>query len=391
MRIPLSAPDVKEEDIKAVSDVLRTSRLSLGPKLEEFEHAIAAYVGASDAVAVNSGTSALHLCLRALGVGEGDEVIIPSFAFIAVANAVRHERATPVFVDIESDTLNLDPSLIESAITPRTKAIIVVHTFGCPANVEAILEIAERHDLRVIEDACEAIGAEYSGRRVGTFGHAGIFSFYPNKQITTGEGGVVVTDNPEVSQFVRRVRNQGRSDPESWFQHSELGYNYRISEINCALGLAQLKRIEPILTQREAVARKYSQILCRRSEFKLPLMIVPCGKISWFVYVIRLGIQFTQLHRDWIVREMNLRGIGVGRYFAPIHLQPIYEGWATPGTLPVTEQIGSRAIALPFFNRIQSDQIEEVCTTLAELTDSAPHMEKKDTSRHKPRIQSAAG
>ena len=260
MRIPLSAPDVNEEDIQAVSDVLRTSRLSLGPKLEEFEHAIAAYVGASDAVAVNSGTSALHLSLRALGIGEGDEVIVPSFAFIAVANAVRHERATPIFVDIDPDTLNLDPGRIESAITPRTKAIIVVHTFGCPADLEAILEIARRHGLRVIEDACEAIGAEYDGRRVGTFGDAAIFSFYPNKQITTGEGGVVVTQNPEISRFVRKVRNQGRDDPESWFQHSELGYNYRISDINCALGVEQLKRIEPILTRRESIARQYTQI-----------------------------------------------------------------------------------------------------------------------------------
>ena len=391
MRIPLSAPDVNEEDIQAVSDVLRTSRLSLGPKLEEFEHAIAAYVGASDAVAVNSGTTALHLSLGALGIGEGDEVIVPSFAFIAVANAVRHEGATPIFVDIDPDTLNLDPSRIESAITLRTKAIIVVHTFGCPADLEVILEIARRRGLRVIEDACEAIGAEYNGRRVGTFGDAAIFSFYPNKQITTGEGGVVVTQNPEISRFVRKVRNQGRDDPESWFQHSELGYNYRISDINCALGLEQLKRVEPILMRRESIARQYTQIFDGRPEFVLPLLNVPFGRISWFVYVIRLGIQFTQMHRDWIVREMHSRGIGVGRYFAPIHLQPIYKGWATPGTLPVTEQIASRAIALPFFNRIQNDQIEEVCSTLTELSDFAGNMEKKNVNRHKLRTQSAGG
>ena len=391
MRIPLSAPDVNEEDIQAVSVVLRTSRLSLGPKLEEFEHSIAAYVGASDAVAVNSGTSALHLSLRALGIGKGDEVIVPSFAFIAVANAVRHEGATPIFIDIEPCTLNLDPSRIKSAITFRTKAIIVVHTFGCPANLEAILEIARRHYLRVIEDACEAIGAEYYGRRVGTFGDAGIFSFYPNKQITTGEGGVVVTQNPELSRFVRKVRNQGRGDPESWFQHSELGYNYRMSDINCALGIEQLKRIEPILMRREAIARQYAQILGGRPEFVLPLLDVPFGRISWFVYVIRLGIQFTQMHRDWIVREMHSRGIGVGRYFAPIHLQPIYKGWATPGTLPGTEQIASRTIALPFFNRIQTDQIEEVCSTLTELVDCASQMEKKNVNRRKLRTQSAGG
>ena len=391
MRIPLSAPDVNEEDIQAVSDVLRTSRLSLGPKLEEFEHAIAAYVGASDAVAVNSGTSALHLSLRALGIGEGDEVIVPSFAFIAVANAVRHERAIPIFVDIEPDTLNLNPCRIEAAVTSRTKAIIVVHTFGCPANLEAILAIARRHALRIIEDACEAIGAEYKGRRVGAFGDAAIFSFYPNKQITTGEGGVVVTGSPEVSRFVRKVRNQGREDPESWFQHSELGYNYRISDINCSLGIEQLKRIEPILTRRESIARQYTQRLSGRSEFVLPLSNVPFGRISWFVYVIQLGIQFTQMDRDWIVREMHLRGIGAGRYFAPIHLQPIYKQWAMLRTLQVTEQIASRTIALPFFNRIQNDQIEEVCSTFTELADSASHMERKNVNRHKLRTQPACG
>lgn len=391
MKIPLSSPDVNEEDIRAVSDVLRTSRLSLGPRLEEFEQSIAAYVGASDAVAVNSGTSALHLCLHALGIGEGDEVIVPSFAFIAVANAVRHERATPVFVDIESDTLNLDPSRIEAAVTSRTKAIIVVHTFGCPANLEAILETARRRGLRVIEDACEAIGAEYNGRRVGAFGDAAIFSFYPNKQITTGEGGVVVTRNPQISQFVRKVRNQGRDDPEGWFQHSELGYNYRISDINCALGIEQLKRIEPILMRREAIARQYSHILGRCPEFKLPLLNISFGKISWFVYVIRLGMQFNQLDRDWIVREMHLRGIGVGRYFAPIHRQPIYKHWATLGTLQVTEEIASRTIALPFFNRIQNDQIVEVCSTLTELTQSASRLKNEDTKQYASRMQSSAG
>jgi len=390
MKIPLSAPDVNEEDIRAVSDVLRTSRLSLGPKLEEFEHAIAAYVGASDAVAVNSGTSALHLCLRAVGVGEGDEVIIPSFAFIAVANAVRHERATPVFVDIESDMLNLDASRIESAITLRTKAIIVVHTFGCPANLKTILEIAGRHDLRVIEDACEAIGAEYNGRRVGTFGDAGIFSFYPNKQITTGEGGVVVTGNQEISRFVRKMRNQGRDDPENWFQHSEVGYNYRISDINCALGLEQLKRIEPILMRREAIARQYSQMLGKHREFMLPPLNVPFGKISWFVYAIRLGMQFSQCHRDWIARKMNSRGIGVGRYFTPIHLQPIYKSWATLGTLRVTEQIASRTIALPFFNRIHNDEIEVVCSNLTELADFASRTKKEASNHPASRTQSAA-
>ena len=378
MRIPLSAPDISEEDIQAVCKVLRSPRLSLGPKLEEFESHIASYVGASDAIAVNSGTSGLHLCVRALGLGEGDEVIVPSFAFIAVANAVRYEKATPVFVDIEPETLNLDSRRIEAAVTSRTKAIIVVHTFGCPAKLEAILEIAARHNLQVIEDACEAIGARCNGQMVGALGDAGVFSFYPNKQVTTGEGGVVVTRNRQISQFVRKARNQGRDDPASWFQHSELGYNYRISDINCALGLEQMKRIEPILARREAIARQYSQMLARHSEFTLPLLTVPFGRISWFVYVIRLGMQFTQVHRDCVVRGMQLRGIGVGRYFAPIHLQPLYNRWAGPEPLQVTERVASRTIALPFFNRIHNDQIDEVCSTLIELTNAVGCLDESD-------------
>ena len=210
-RIPLSAPDISEADIEAVVGVLRTTSLSMGPKLEEFEQAVAGYVGASHAVAVNSGTSGLHLCIRALGIGEGDEVIVPSFTFIAAANVIRYERASPAFVDIDPETLNLDPNHIEAAITPRTRAILAVHTFGCPAELSAILEIARRHHLFVIEDACEAIGAEYDGRKVGIQGDAGVFAFYPNKQITTGEGGVIVTENPEIAGLARKLRNQGRS------------------------------------------------------------------------------------------------------------------------------------------------------------------------------------
>ena len=368
MHIPLSSPDITEADIAAVTAVLRTSRLSLGPKLEEFEHAIAQYAGASHAVAVSSGTSALHLCIRGLGIGEGDEVIVPSFAFIAVANAVRYERAVPVFVDIDPETLNLDPNRIEAAITPRTRAILVVHTFGCPAEMSAILEIAKRHHLFVIEDACEAMGAEYDGRKVGALGDAGVFGFYPNKQITTGEGGAIVTNNPELAALVRSLRNQGRSDSQVWYQHAELGYNYRISEINCALGIEQFRRIETILETREAVAREYQRRLGGNSDLKLPPLHVPHRRISWFVYVVRLSGQFTQPHRDRIVREMAARGIGCGRYFAPIHLQPIYRSSSTRGTdLAVTESQAARTLALPFFNRITKEQIAEVCQTLEEL------------------------
>ena len=368
MRIPLSAPDITEAEVQAVADVLRTPNLSLGPKVQEFERAISNYVGASDAVAVHSGTSGLHLCIRSLGISEGDEVIVPSFAFIAVANAVRYERATPVFVDIDSKTFNLNPDKVEAAVTSRTRAILVVHTFGCPAEMSALLEIARRHRLYVIEDACEAIGAEYEGRKVGALGDVGVFGFYPNKQITTGEGGAVVTNNSGLAAKIRALRNQGREESDEWFQHSELGYNYRISDINCALGIEQLNRIDSILTRREAIAREYSQRLAQHPNLELPALTLPRRKISWFVYVVRLGDQLSREDRDWIAGEMKVRGIGTARYFAPIHLQPIYRLCTVPkSALPITECCASRSLALPFFNRVRQEQIAEVCGVLTEL------------------------
>lgn len=375
MRIPLSAPDILEEEIQAVAQVLRTPHLSLGPKLVEFEENLAGYVGGGHAVAVSSGTAGLHLCVRALGISEGDEVIVPSFAFIAVANAVRYERAVSVFVDIEPEALNLDPAKIEAAITPRTKAILLVHTFGCPAELSKILDIARRHHLFVIEDACEAIGATYDGAKVGLHGDAGVFGFYPNKQITTGEGGAVVTAHPELAARMWALRNQGRADSADWFQHSEVGYNYRLSEMNCALGITQLKRIEEILPQREEVARKYHRILSASEDLRLPVMASPRRTISWFVYVVRLAEHFSQSQRDWIAHHMLSRGIGCGRYFAPIHFQPTYkdhEGIAK--RLSVTERESARCLALPFFNRLRSEQIAEVCDTLLELIGEAKTM-----------------
>jgi len=368
MRIPLSAPDLTEAEIQAVSAVLRTSRLSLGPQLEEFEQSLARYIGTSHAIAVNSGTSALHLCIRALGISEGDEVIVPSFAFIAVANVLRYERALPVFIDIDPQTLNLDPARIEEAITPRTRAIIVVHTFGCPAALGEILEIARRHQLFVIEDACEALGAQFDGRKVGSFGDAGVFGFYPNKQITSGEGGMIVTNDSKVAAFARKLRNQGRSESGEWLQHDELGYNYRISELNCALGATQLQRLESILERREAVAREYHRRLESQPDLELPAIALPHRRISWFVYVLRLSKRFAASHRDHIVHEMASRGIACGRYFAPIHLQPAYRS-QPHRCMPLahTESIAPRTLALPFFNKITLEQIEEVCRTLAEV------------------------
>ena len=368
MRIPLSTPDITEADIAAVTAVLRTSRLSLGPRMEEFEQSLARYVGTTHAVAVNSGTSALHLCIRALGISEGDEVIVPSFAFIAVANVLRYERAIPVFVDIDPQTLNLHPAGIEEAITPRTRAIIVVHTFGCPAALDEILEIARRRKLFVIEDACEALGAHFDGRKVGSFGDAAVFGFYPNKQITCGEGGMLVTTDSNLAAVARKLRNHGRSESGEWLQHEELGFNYRISELNCALGAAQLQRLESILQRREAIAREYHCRLQDQADLEQPPIELPHRRISWFVYVVRLSNRFATTHRDRIVQELASRGITCGRYFAPIHLQPAYRAQQHRCmTLTHTESIALRTLALPFFNRLTTTQIAEVCDTLVSL------------------------
>ena len=365
MRIPLSAPDITETEIEAVTAVLRSLRLSLGPKLEEFERVMAEYAGVSHAVAVNSGTSGLHLCIQALDIGEGDEVIVPSFTFIAAANSIRYERARPVFVDIDPVTLNLDPEKMEAAITPRTRAIMVVHTFGVPAEMDAILAIAQRHNLYVIEDSCEAIGAEYKGCRVGSFGHAAVFAFYPNKQITTGEGGMIVTRDAQFAARMRALRNQGRYDSSAWLQHAEVGYNYRISEMNCALGIEQMKRIKEILSKRESVATAYGHALADVKGIILPPLHLPDIRVSWFVYVIRLADSSISEHRNALMSFLQSEGIGCAPYFAPIHLQPSYAEWRS-AHLPVTEGIAARTLALPFFNDLSQLQIDEVTRVLRE-------------------------
>jgi perosamine synthetase len=371
VRIPLSSPDISDAEIDAVVEVLRTPNLSLGPKLVEFERAIAVYAGTSHAVAINSGTSGLHLCVRALGLRAGDEVITTPFSFVASTNVLLFESAIPVFVDVDPSTLNIDPERIEAAITPRTRAILVVHVFGRPAPMREIMAIARGHDLAVIEDACEAIGAELRGAKVGSIGQAGVFAFYPNKQMTTGEGGAIVTDDPEIDQLARRLRNQGRDGTRDWYEHVDLGYNYRLSDVNCALGLAQLGRLESMLALREAVARGYAERLAGESRLVLPEPTVEDGRMSWFVYVVRLDASFDRERRDRLVREMQAKGIGCGRYFAPIHLQPYYAerfGYVR-GDFPACEAAAERSIALPFFNRLTDAQLDEVCETFVGLLD----------------------
>jgi perosamine synthetase len=365
--IPLSAPDMSEAEIAAVSAVLRTPRLSLGEQLVAFESELARYVGSTHCVALSSGTAGLHLALLVAGIGAGDEVIVPSFAFIAVANAVRYVGAIPVFVDIDERTLNLDPISVAAAVTTRTRAMIVVHTFGVPAALGELTEIARRHNLRVIEDACEALGGEHHGRKLGACGDVGVFGFYPNKQITTGEGGALVTNDAAMAERARSLRNQGRGTSGDWFEHQEIGYNYRLSELHCALGRVQLSRIDEILAKREAVAQRYAVRLGAETRLALPMPAAADGKISWFVFVVRLARDVDSKARDKIARFLTEHGIGCGRYFAPIHRQPAYR--AVPHRcrdLQVTESVAERTLALPFFSSLTSEQVDAVCQALQE-------------------------
>jgi len=368
-RIPLSAPDIAEAEIEAVTAVLRTPHLSLGPELKAFEAALAAYHSVPVALAVSSGTAGLHLALLALGIGEGDEVILPSFAFVAVANAVLQLRATPVFAEIDPVTLNLDPVAVEQAITPLTRAVLVVHTFGVPAQMDAIVSIARSHNLAVIEDACEAIGAEFQGRRVGSFGDMAVFGFYPNKQMTTGEGGAVLARDPAHAARLRSLRNQGRQPSGEWLDLVESGYNYRLSDPACALGRVQLGRIGEMLALRQAAAERYKKLLSGIARLELPPLTLPGRTISWFVYVVRLP---DGADRDRVQAALARRGIATGRYFGPIHMQPAWrkQSCARALTLPVTEAVARRTLALPFFNRITPSQQQEVAGALGEAIDS---------------------
>jgi UDP-N-acetylglucosamine 2-epimerase (non-hydrolysing)/GDP/UDP-N,N'-diacetylbacillosamine 2-epimerase (hydrolysing) len=367
--VPLSSPDITNAEIDAVTAVLRTPHLSLGPELASFEAALADYHTVPHAVAVSSGSAALHLALLTLGVGEGDEVIVPSFAFVAVANAVLQVRATPVFAEIDPITLNLDPASVEQAITLRTRAILAVHTFGVPADMDALQSIARRHNLALIEDACEAIGAEFGDnpqpRRVGSFGDLSVFGFYPNKQITTGEGGAVLARNPAHAARLRSLRNQGRDPqgPGEWLDVREIGYSYRLSEAACALGRVQLSRLDEMLAMRGAAARRYQDLLDGVPSLDLPPLTLPRRTISWFVYVVRLP---ERCDRGQIQSSLAKKGIATGRYFGPIHLQPAWRSHpsARAASLPITEFTARRTLALPFFNRISSSQQEQVALAL---------------------------
>ena len=361
---PLSRPDISEADIQSVVNVLRTPFLSLGPKLGEFERAFCDYTGARFATAVSSGTAALHLAVKALDIGPSDEIITSPFSFVASANCALFVNAAPVFVDIDPVSFNLDPALIESRITPRTRAILPVHVFGRPANMDAILEVAQRRELHVIEDACEALGARWRGRHVGTLGDVGTFAFYPNKQITTGEGGMIVTDNPDIDRLCRSLRNQGRGSTGAWLQHEQLGFNYRLSDINCALGLSQLLRVDDIHQRRRAAAEEYRRHLADIEELELPMYESEGGELSWFVYVVRLK-GAAAAERDAVLHDLRGEGVGCNDYFAPLHLQPHLRALGyREGDFPITEEIAASTVALPFYTGLRRDQIAHISAVL---------------------------
>lgn len=370
MHIPLARPEVLEPDIEAVVNVLRSSRLSQGPVLRAFEDSLAAYLNVADAVAVNSGTSALQIALRAFEIQEGDEVVLPSLSFMAVTNAVLASRATPVYVDVAPGTLNMDPEKVEPLLSSRTKAIIVVHSFGYAARTDKIIALARKHGLFVIEDACEAIGGELNGQKVGSLGDVGMFAFYPNKQITTGEGGALVTQSPVLAEKFRRLVNQGRAPSSDWLQHTDLGYSYRLSDINCALGLQQLSRIENILNRREALAQLYKRYLKNSSDVQL-YQAVANSRTSWFAFPILLPEGMGQANRDEIWRELKETGIETARYFPPAHLQPVMKKYEFRcGDLSETMSVSPRLLCLPFFNSLQEVEIELVCQSLKRFMQS---------------------
>ena len=364
-RIPLSAPDITETEIAAVSAVLRTPHLSLGPELAAFESELAAYHGVDHVVAVSSGTAGLHLALLTLGVGQGDEVVLPSFTFVAVVNALFQVHATPVLVEMDPATLNLDPAAVERAISHHTRAILAVHTFGVPAQMDALKDLAERHRLALIEDASEAIGARFDGRLAGSFGDLAVLGFYPNKQITIGEGGAVLANDPALAARLRQLRNQGRDASGNWLDHVEPGYNYRLSELACALGRVQLRRIDEILALRRQAAERYHALLAGIPGLERPPLSLPLRELSWFVYVVRLP---QGVDRDRVRAVLARRGVATGRYFAPIHLQPAWRAQRGQdvGHLPLTESIAHRTLALPFFNRITAEQQQDVAAALRE-------------------------
>jgi dTDP-4-amino-4,6-dideoxygalactose transaminase len=386
-QIPMSSPDITDAERAAVAEVLNTSSLSMGNRIDRFEKGFERFTGSKHAIGVNSGTAGLHLCVRAAGIQPGDLVITTPFSFVASSNVILFEHAVPIFVDVDPGTGNIDPLLVAEAARdlssnttnrrkwlPRNdpgnphqvKAILPVDVFGQPADYDSISTIAADYDLQVIEDSCEALGAEYKNQKAGTLGDYGVFAFYPNKQMTTGEGAVIVTEDDEAAALMRALRNQGRAPGDTWLQHTHLGYNYRLDEMSAALGEVQLTRLDEMIDKRAAVAEWYSERLSPVAELQLPKVISSTTRMSWFVYVIRF---FSPINRDQVADKLMELGIPARPYFVPIHLQPymVSRFGYHEGDFPNTEDLGRRSLALPFSSVMTEDQVDFVCSSIIEV------------------------
>ncbi len=367
--IRLAFPDIGEEELALVERVLASGQLSMGPMLEAFERGIAEVADRRFAMGCSSGTAGLHMAVRALRIADGDEVITTPFSFVASANCLLYERARPVFVDIEEETLGMDPELVDGAVTDRTRGLLPVHVFGKPCRIDELAAMARDRSWMVIEDACEALGSSVAGRPTGSFGDAAVFAFYPNKQITTGEGGMVVCDNPELAVLIRSLRNQGRDDEGTWMNHVRLGFNYRLDELSAALGLAQVHRRAELARRRALVAGWYGERLSGHDWLRLP-SAEPGTEVDWFVYVVRLD---ARLDRDGVIAALAARGVPARDYFRPMHLQPFYRaefGYA-PGAFPVTERVAASTLALPFSPVMTETDVDRVTDALRTVVGSA--------------------
>jgi perosamine synthetase len=361
--VALSGPFVDERELELVTEVLRSGRLSLGPTIDRFEEAFAEAVGAPYAAAVSSGTAGLHLLCRIAGVGPGDEVITSPYSFAASANCFLYDGATPVFADVDPRTYNLDPDAVAAAISGRTKAIVAVDIFGYPCELDPLRDLCERHGLALVQDSCEALGAEYRGRRIGAHGVPAVFAFYPNKQITTGEGGMVTTHSEEEWRLLRSLRNQGRADTGGWLEHARLGFNYRLDDIRAAIGVAQLEKLDTILELRSAAAARYRELLDGVPGVTLPLADDADHVRSWFVYVVELG---DGIDREHVIAALEADGVQTARYLPVIHLQQYMRdlyGFAE-GLCPVAEGLARRTLAIPFHTGIRAGEQERVAESL---------------------------
>jgi perosamine synthetase len=361
--VRLAEPDITESEIELVTAVLRSGVLALGPYAEEFESRLAQAAGRRFGVACSSGTAALHMAVRGLGLRDGMEVITSPFSFVASSNCILYERAVPRFVDIEEETLGLNPDLVDDAANRRTAGILAVHAFGQPCQIDRLEGIAADRGWWLVEDACEALGSSLAGRPAGSYGAASTFAFYPNKQVTTGEGGVLVTDDESLAKNARSLRNQGRDEDGTWLRHVQLGYNYRLDELSAALGVGQLRRIVELDAKRRRVVEAYDRALSDHDWLFRPTSGVD-RDVNWFVYVVQ--VDTTRIDRAQLMKKLAEHGVPARPYFAPLHLQPFYrrQFGFRPGDFPVTERVASRTLALPFSTQMSDDQIAYVAEAL---------------------------